>query len=934
MDAQPLPDQTNLTFVEALYADYVKDHESVPSAWREYFARLPQRENGSARLGPSFRPRSIFNPAGAAVMHDGRTGTALSSEVLQDRVDQMVRAYRVRGHTIAQLDPLGRPRPPRPRLEPAFYGFTDADLDRPFSSRTIHGAQVRTLREILALLRNTYCRSIGVQFMHIDDAEAREWLQERMEGTQNRIILQRAEQLRILRRLTDAVVFEEFIQKKYIGAKRFSLEGGESLIPLLDLAIERAAEHEVEEIVIGMPHRGRLNVLANIVGKSPRQIFREFEDRDLPAHGGGDVKYHLGWHGDWTAASGKQVHVALAFNPSHLEFVNPVVIGRCRAKQDRIQDTEHRRSLAILIHGDAAFIGEGIVQETLNLSALRGYRVGGTLHVIVNNQIGFTTDPEDARSTSYATDVARMLQSPIFHVNGEDPEAVATAVRLAMDFRRQYQRDVVVDMYCYRRHGHNEGDEPAFTQPLMYRLIEARKSVREGYLEHLLKLGGITQAEADEIAQRSRQHLEEELAGARSDTVPAAPARASVLGHVWSAYRGGPEQDVADVSTAVTPELLQELFAVLTRVPDDFQPLTKTRRLLELRAKMGRGEHPLDWATAEALALGSLAREGTRIRCSGQDSQRGTFSQRHAVLHDFENGRAFMPLAHLAPDQGPVEIYNSPLSEAGVLGFEHGYSIGYPDALVVWEAQFGDFQNAAQVIIDQFIVSAEDKWHSLSGLVLLLPHGFEGQGPEHSSARLERFLQSAAEDNIQVVVPTTPAQYFHVLRRQVRRPWRKPLIVMTPKSLLRHAQAVSRLEDLARGTFERILPDDLPADRPVRRVLLCSGKLYYELWLERQDRKRDDVALLRLEQLYPLAPQRLARALEGYADGTQVFWVQEEPENMGAWHYLLTAPLAREWKRFDFRGLYRPASASPATGSAAAHKREQRELIAAAFAGL
>ncbi len=928
------PDSINLPFVEDLYADYLRDARSVPLHWQRYFAGLANGDGqpvGQPRPGPTFRPASIFNPP--APRPAAPVAAAHSPAALQDRVDQMVRAYRVRGHKLAKLDPLGRPRPPAPRLDPSFYGFTGADLDRPFSSRTIHGAEVRTLREIIDLLRTTYCRSIGAQFMHIDSYEAREWLQNRMESTQNRVKLTHDEQIRILTRLTDAVIFEEFIQRKYVGAKRFSLEGAESLIPLLDLAITHACRQGLDEVVIGMAHRGRLNVLANVVGKSPRLIFREFEDRDARLHiGGGDVKYHLGYHGDWTSPDGRTVHVALAFNPSHLEYVNPVVLGRCRAKQDRLQDADGGRCMPILIHGDAAFAGEGIVQETLNLSELPGYRVGGTLHIIVNNQIGFTTDAAQARSSPYATDVAKMLQSPIFHVNGEDPEAVAAVVRLALDFRERFRRDVVIDMYCYRRYGHNEGDEPAFTQPLMYRAITQRKSVRAGYLEHLLKLNEVTAAEADEIAARSRAQLEAELAGLQTAAAP--PHRPSILGRVWSNYRGGPEAGVPEVETGVPREQLVTLLERLTTLPADFHPHGKTRRLFDLQRRMARGEPPLDWATAERLAFATLAKMGIRVRLSGQDSQRGTFSHRHAVLHDSEDGHTHAPLQHLAPDQAPVEIYNSPLSEAGVLGFEYGYSIGYPDALVLWEAQFGDFANAAQVIIDQFIASAEDKWHGLSGLVLLLPHGYEGQGPEHSSARLERFLVLAAEDNIQVIVPTTPAQYFHALRRQALRPWRKPLVVLAPKSMLRHARATSSLEDLTGGKFQRILPDQTSRPADTRRVLLCSGKIYYELAQQCATRQRGDVAIVRLEQLHPLAQELLGDTLRPYPDGTSVCWVQEEPENMGAWRYVLHTFGSTVLRRFRFQGVYRPASASPSTGSAAAHKLEQQELLEAAFTGI
>jgi len=932
------PNSLNLPFAESLYADYLRAPESVPPDWRRYFEALAAEDGLAPQppLGPSFRPPSLFHPSGGDGRsgQDRRRGTAERGQVaevaaLQDRVDQLIRAYRVRGHLVARLDPLERPRPHQVELDPAFYGFTEKDLDRPFSSRTIHGTEVLTLRQILERLRRTYCGYIGVQFMHIDSLPVKEWLQERMEGAENRPQLSVRDQRLILTKLTDAVIFEEFILRKYPGAKTFSLEGGESLIPLLTILFKMAAEQGLQEIVIGMSHRGRLNVLANILGKSPREIFREFEDTGPELHRGRhDVKYHLGYSADWETYFGAKVHLSLCFNPSHLEFVNPVALGRLRAKQDRFGDHERRRGMALLIHGDAAFAGEGIVQETLNLSQLEGYTTGGTIHVVVNNQIGFTTPPSQGRSSTYATDVAKMLQIPIFHVNGEHPEAVAQVVKLALEFRQTYQRDVVIDMYCYRRRGHNESDEPSFTQPLLYQAIERRPSVREGYLEHLLKLGGITREEADEIARRRRQHLEEELSAVRSARPLWSPDH---LRGLWEDYHGGPEEDVQEVPTGVARDRLAHLLEIQTNLPEGFHPNPKIGRWLEARRQMARGERPLDWAAAEALAFASLATEGVRVRLSGQDSERGTFSQRHAVLHDVENGQTFLPLQHLAADQAPVEIYNSPLSEAGVLGFEYGYSLDCPDGLVLWEAQFGDFCNAAQVIVDQFIASAEDKWRRLSGLVLLLPHGFEGQGPEHSSARLERFLTLAAEDNLQIVNPTTPAQYFHVLRRQVLRPWRKPLVVMTPKSLLRHPRATSSLEELAQGSFQRLLPDALDRTREVQRILLCSGKIYYELAEEREKLGREDVAILRLEQLYPLPERVLHASLARYPDGLPVLWVQEEPENMGAWRYLRVRFGQRLLGRFPFSGVFRPASASPATGSANSHKVEQRELLGQAF---
>jgi 2-oxoglutarate dehydrogenase E1 component len=854
----------------------------------------------------------------------------LDIAIRQDRVDQLVRAYRVRGHMIAKIDPLGMPRPPMTELDPKYYHLTDEDMDRRFSSRTIYGTETLTLREILDRLRNTYCRSIGVEFMHMHDLEPKNWLQERMEGTENRLEISVAEQRRIVTLLTDAVMLEEFIQRKYLGAKSFSLEGSESLIPLLALTIERAAEHGIDEITLGMAHRGRLNVLANIMGKSPRDIFREFEDLDpLLYRGRGDVKYHMGYSSNYQAAFGRKVHLSLCFNPSHLEFVNPVVAGRVRAKQDRHGDSARSRKLSLMIHGDASMAGEGIVQETFNLSQLRAYNIGGSIHVVVNNQIGFTTPPWESRSSPYATDIAKMLQIPIFHVNGEDPEAVAQAVRLAMDFRMTFKRDVVIDMYGYRRHGHNEGDEPSFTQPVLYRAISKRIGVRDGYLEHLLALGGITREDADQIAVERRAHLEQELTVARQKDYKKVE---EWLGGYWSGYLGGPEASADEADTTVDPDSLRSLLTKLCDVPESFTPHPKIVRLLEQRREMAKGNRPIDWGTAELAAFASLVSGGVHVRFTGQDVPRGTFSQRHAVLYDYENGKTHTPLAHLSKDQKTIEIYNSALSEAGVLGFEWGYSLDCPDSLVLWEAQYGDFANVAQVIIDQFIMSAEDKWKRLSGLVILLPHGFEGSGPEHSSARLERWLSLAAEDNAQIVQPTSPSQHFHLLRRQVMRRWRKPLIVFTPKSLLRHPLATSSIEELADGRFHRVLPDELThRSKKVGRIILCSGKLYYELVKHRQDTGREDVAIVRLEQLYPLPKKSLLAALDSYPDGISLVWAQEEPENMGAWTYLRVRLGERVFGRWPLSVVAREESASPATGSMSSHRMEQQEIIQKAF---
>jgi 2-oxoglutarate dehydrogenase E1 component len=935
----------NLAFVEDLYEKFLRDASSVSPEWREYFGSVA---NGELRFpqphfGPSFKPRSLFNPQGRQTAA-GTAGVSSAFGVvphgIQDRIYMLIRLYRVRGHRIARIDPLGRIPPTPKELEPEFFGFTQADMNLPVQSETFQYDGPLTLGQLLQRLRNTYCRSIGVQYMHIDDLSVRRWLQRRMETTENHIQLTRDEQLRILTRLTDATIFEEFIRKKFVGAKTFSLEGSESLIPLLDLALEKAGEQGIGEIVMGMAHRGRLNVLANIIGKSPRQIFREFADTGWKSSPGrGDVKYHLGHSSEWTTATGKKIQLALCFNPSHLELVNGVALGRARARQDCCGDTDHSHSLALLIHGDASFAGEGVVQETLNLSQLPGYSVGGTLHVVVNNQIGFTTGPSESRSTQYATDVAKMLQIPIFHVNGEDPEAVAQVVRLAMEFRHEFKRDVVIDMYGYRRLGHNESDEPTFTQPVLYRAIAERKPVYEGYLDHLLQLGEVTREEADGIAAKRREALEKELSHSQKE-IPSdntKPSTHPIIDGENGMCRlddrpiiGGPEPADDAFQTGVDRKKLAAMLESLSRVPEKFHPHPKLKKFLQSRQQMAAGDHPLDWSAGEALAFASLTAENFRVRVSGQDSERGTFSHRHAVLHDYETGEKYFSLKHLN-HPGAIEIINSPLSETGVLGFEYGFSLDCPRSLVIWEAQFGDFWNVAQPIVDQFITSGEDKWQQLSGLVLLLPHGFEGAGPEHSSARLERFLWLAAEDNIQVVNPTTPAQFFHILRRQALRFWRKPLVVMTPKSLLRHPKAISSLDELTKGRFQTILPDTTIKPETVKRLLLCTGKIYYDLLEHREETKRDDVAIVRMEQLYPLHDLTLGRVLKPYADGTPVYWVQEEPANMGAWNFIKIQFGDKLLDRFPLAGISRAPSATPASGSAKRHKQEQSEIIQRAF---
>ena len=919
----------NLKFAEQVLQDYQKDPNSVEPAWKTYFESLGLRVGSEAKYnGPSFAPATIFDPPASKV----------ADALKQERVDQLIRAFRVRGHRIAQLDPLGNEPAPFAELQLSHYGLNDEDLATTFSARSLGLLEPASLSRILSILKKTYCRAIGVQYMHIDDPEPKFWLERRMEATQNQRSLSRQEQLRILTRLTDATIFEEFIQKKFVGAKRFGLEGAESLIPLLDLALEDAGEFGIEEVVIGMAHRGRLNVMANIMQKSPGLIFREFEDTDPGLHfGRGDVKYHLGYQSVWHTSTSKEIKLSLCFNPSHLEFVGPVVVGRVRARQDRLGRLAFPKVMGLVIHGDAAFAGQGVVAELLNMSEIPGYRIGGTVHIVVNNQIGFTTPPRQARSSHYSTDVAKMLQIPIFHVNGEDPEAVAQSIRLAMEYRKRFQKDVVIDMWCYRRHGHNEGDDPTFTQPLLYRQIADRPSVREGYLKRLMNLPRsedgsppISREEADEISLHRREYLEAELAKSRQKDFD---YRSNLGQGVWSGYIGGPDRDTPDVSTSVELPRLQMLLTRLSQVPEGFETHPKLQKLvLDGRREMAELKRPLDWGAAENLAYASLLVEGTPIRLSGQDVGRGTFSHRHAILYSYATGLPTIPLNQLEDGQAKFQVWDSPLTETAVLACEYGIALDRPEMLCLWEAQFGDFANVAQVIIDQFIVSCEDKWSKLNGLVMLLPHGFEGQGPEHSSARLERFLSLAAEDNIQVVNLSTPGQLFHCLRRQVLRPWRKPLIVMTPKSLLRNPECVTPLEEIAKASFQRVLPDNgAGAAAQVSRVLLCSGKVYYDLVAYRKLNDRKDVAIVRVEQLYPLPDKQLKSALSIFPRGIPAIWVQEEPANMGALPFLRNRLEEKLFDKYPFLFLSRPESASPATGSGASHKIEQAALIEESF---
>jgi len=912
----------NLTYLDSLYARYLKDPSAIPSEWQRYFTAF----DGDGTSVKDLRLAVSDSP----VRPEKQQRREFLPTSLLDKVRQMIEAYRTFGHRAAHVDPLALLRRSDGRLSPDSYGFAPSDWELLIPCEELQFVAPVSISEIVARLRHTYCGSIGIEFMQLDEAERR-WLQTRMESTENRPRLSQAQKLRILTRLTAAVTFEEFVRRKFVGAKSFSIEGAESLIPLVDFVIEHAAADSIQDMVIAMAHRGRLNVLANIIGKRPRDIFREFtESHSSNGLADGDVKYHLGHSHDYKAPSGTKIHLSLCFNPSHLEFVNPVALGRVRARQDRVGDFARKRSMALLIHGDAAFAGEGVVQETLNLSHLEAYAVGGALHVVVNNQIGFTTCPDEARSTGYATDIAKILSCPIFHVNGDDPEAVAWVIQLSMEYRKQFRRDVVIDMYCYRRWGHNEGDEPSFTQPLLYQAIKNQKTARDQYAQRLLEQGQVTVESVRKSAADFRDMLDRELeaAGKENSSVDAIePSRG-----VWADYHGGLEADADEPATGLDENRIAVLLEAQTRLPQGFVPHPKIERAMASRRKMAKGELPLDWSAAEALAFASLAAEGIRVRLSGQDSARGTFSQRHAILRDYQNGIPYIPLQRLAAGQATVEMINSPLSEAGVLGFEYGYSLDCPGGLILWEAQFGDFSNAAQVIIDQFIATAEEKWRRLSGLVLLLPHGFEGMGPEHSSARLERFLQLGAKDNIQVVYPTSPAQYYHCLRRQALRKWRKPLIVLTPKSLLRHPQVVSPIAEFVQSRFEPVIPDTRQPRERVKMVLLCSGKIFFELDKARQEARQTDITLIRLEQLYPFPEGALRSALAPHSEETPVRWVQEEPENMGAWSYLSRRFQGRLFGRYGLSAVCRPAAASPATGWASSHKRQQANLLARALA--
>ena len=946
MDRDLLELSSSLAFLDEMYERFHDDGGAIDPSWREVLggdpAPRPAKGNGHGAGNGSGNgngsgavaqvaqfqyapPPQVAGRRRAATQPPQPGSQEEQHEAIARATVALVHAHRERGHLAAQLDPLDLVVPPRlPELTPAFHGIGEHDLDTVVESGII-GLGATTVREVLEVLRATYSHHIGVEIAHIDSHAKRAWLIENMEKRARRV--PRGDlRKRLLELLVQAEGFERFCHVKYPGTKRFSLEGSETLIPILDQVIAHGARLGAIEAVIGMAHRGRLTALEMIMRRDARQIFAEFEDIEPEAvQGGGDVKYHLGYSTDRVEPDGSSIHLSLAFNPSHLEAVDPVVLGRVRAKQLRHGDWEHRRVMGVLVHGDAAFAGQGLVAESLQLAGLPGYRTGGTVHVIVNNQVGFTASPSETRSTPYSTDIAQMIQCPIWHVNGDDVDAVAQVVAMAMEYRAAFGSDVVIDLYCYRKYGHNEMDEPSFTQPLMYERIQRKASVVECYGRRLREDGVVSDADVAAMVSARQRQLEGELEAAR-----ASKQRPRIQGGtgLWRGYWGGPAKQAPDVDTSVAGETLASIAHAISTPPAGFTPHPKIVRLLEQRAQMGKGERPLDWGMAELLAYGSLLVEGVNVRLTGQDVSRGTFSHRHALITDIKTGVEHSVLGHLHPEQGLPRIFDSPLSEAGVMGFEFGYSLDYPDALCMWEAQFGDFANGAQVIIDQFIVSCEDKWNRLSGLVLLLPHGYEGQGPEHSSARLERFLQLCGEDNIQVAQPTTPAQMFHLLRRQVKRPWRKPLIVMTPKSLLRLPAATSTLDELATGRFRPLLDDTTAEPKQVESLIFCSGKIYYELVEERK--KRDArAAIVRFEEMYPWPEQALAEVHARWKRAEDVVWVQDEPGNMGAAFFV--APRLEQALGTKVRVVSRDASASPATGSHKAHVLEQEKILRATF---
>ncbi len=958
---------TNAAFVEELYARYQEDPQSVDAEWRNFFDGLgdapedvkkvargaswkrsdwPLIANGElvSALDANWTTLEVPIKQKISERKTGASEEEIRSATLDSvRALMMIRAYRIRGHLDANIDPLDlRPQSDHPELDPASYGFGPDDLDRPIFIDHVLGLETATVRQMLDILRRTYCGTIGVEFMHIGDPEEKAWIQERIEGPDKEVTFTEMGRLAILDKLIRAEGFERFCGVKYIGTKRFGLDGAEAMIPALEQIIKRGGALGVKEIVLGMAHRGRLNVLANVMSKPFRAIFHEFKggsSNPEDVDGSGDVKYHLGASSD-REFDGNKVHLSLTANPSHLEIVDPVVLGKARAKQDQLHDGQRSTVIPLLIHGDAAFAGQGVVAECLGLSGLKGHRTGGSIHFIINNQIGFTTSPIFSRSSPYPSDVAKMVQAPIFHVNGDDPEAVVHATKIATEFRQRFNKPVVIDMFCYRRFGHNESDEPSFTQPLMYKKIRSHPTTLELYSERLVEQGLITREEIERRVEAFRHELEKEYEASNSFR----PNKADWLDGRWAGL-GRSEGEAQRGETGVELEVLREVGLKLSEVPKGFNIHKTIQRFMDNRHKMIETGEGIDWGMAEALAFGTLLREGFKVRLSGQDSERGTFVQRHSVLNDQETEDRYIPLNHIAENQAPYEVINSMLSENAVLGFEYGYSLAEPNALALWEAQYGDFANGAQVVIDQFITSGERKWLRMSGLVMLLPHGYEGAGPEHSSARLERYLQMCAEDNIQVANCTTPMNYFHILRRQMHRKFRKPLILMTPKSLLRHKRVVSKIEEFGPGSsFHRVLWDDaetpsgekvkLVSDDKIKRVIVCSGKVYYDLYEERERREINDIYLLRVEQLYPFPAKSLMTELQRFTQA-EIVWCQEEPKNMGAWTFMepniewVLDQVGARYRRPRYAG--RPASAATAVGLMSKHNQQLNQLLSDAL---
>ncbi len=924
---------SNADYIDQVFQRYLENPDSVDESWRYFFEGI---EFGYEIAPPVQEPLENGQETSAAVSAGASTDGAAEL-----RVAELILAYRERGHLLAKTNPLKDPPSSLPELELTRYGLSAADLQRTFSAGRLVGLGSAKLADILSVLQQTYCGSIGTEIMHIQNVEARTWLLQRLEGTRNRDKLDSETQKHILKRLTEVEVFERFLHTRYVAAKRFSVEGGDAVMPALDSMIEHGANHGVEEFVIGMAHRGRLNVLHNLFGKKAEAMFTEFEANYKVdySHGEGDVKYHKGYSTDLTLRTGKRVHLSLGNNPSHLEFINPVIEGMARAKQAMRGDEDRSKVVPILIHGDAAFAGQGVCYETLNLSQLHGYRTGGTMHVVINNQVGFTTSPEEGRSTTYCTDLAKMLDSPILHVNGDDAEAVTWASRVLLEFRQKFKADAFLDIVCYRKYGHNEGDEPSFTQPLLYKKIKTHPSPREVYAAKLVAGQVVTETEAQEIIDRLTAIYMAAQASAKAE---AQYEHASTYQSAWKGYRDPkPEDHFLPVSTTVEEARLKDIAEKINTIPKEFHLHPKLQRFFDERLKVVREGTSIDWGTGEALAYASLVAEGHPVRLSGQDAGRGTFTHRQSLLSDFESGERFAPINAVSDGKARYEAWNSHLSETGVMAFEYGYSITDPRALVLWEAQFGDFANGAQVMIDQFIATGESKWQRSNGLVLLLPHGYEGQGPEHSSARLERFLQLSGKFNQIVANYTTPANFFHALRRQVKRDFRRPLVIMTPKSLLRHKDAVSTLADFTQIGYQECIDDprmqDAATAQKVKRVLLCSGKVYYDLSAERETRKREDIALVRVEQLYPWPGQRLAQILNRYAGAKDLVWVQEEPRNMGAWSFVFNIWMGgfelfqNQVQGRGIRYVGREVCSSPAVGSIKLHQLEQKALLDQAF---